>query len=308
VVDGLVDGGPAVVALGGGHGLAVALSAARRYAGRVTAVVSVADDGGSSGRLRRASDAGDVLAPGDLRKCLVALADTDDPEHALWASALEHRFESGELAGHALGNLMLVGLAEFMGDFCAALDEAGRLVGAVGRVLPATTEPVVLKADVGGEPVEGQVAVSSTPERIRRLDIVPDDASACPDALAAIGQADQVLLGPGSLYTSLLPVVCVAEIRAALRETPGRVVQIANLRAEIPETEGLDATDQLVAVVEHGARVDRFLYESDDPDALRVDGSRVLAMGVKPVGAHVAAPSGLVHDPAELAKALSALL
>ena len=302
--------GPAVVALGGGHGLAVVLRAARQYAGSITAVVSVADDGGSSGRLRRARDRdADVLAPGDLRKCLVALAGEDDGEHVVWARALEHRFERGELAGHALGNLMLVGLAETMGgDFCAALDEAGRLVGAVGRVLPATTEPVVLKADVDGLDVEGQVAVSNSLGRIRRLDIVPGDAAACPDAVAAIERADQVVLAPGSLYTSLLPVVCVAGLRRALRESRGRVVQIANLRAEIPETADLDAADQLAVVLDHGARVDRLLHEDEDPRALRADAERVRGMGVEPVGAHVAAPSGLVHDPSELAKALVALL
>ncbi len=304
----LHPGGPRIVALGGGHGLAVVLRAARRYAGEITAVVSVADDGGSSGRLRRGREDGDVLAPGDLRRCLVALADADDAGHALWARALDHRFESGELGGHALGNLMLIGLAETMGDFCAALDEAGRLVGAVGRVLPATTEPVVLKADVEGEPVEGQVAVSNSAGRIRRLELVPGDAPACPDAITAIARADQVVLAPGSLYTSLLPVVCVAELATALRESPGRVVQIANLRAEIPETEGLDATDQLAVVIEHGARIDTLMYESGDESALAADPDRVAALGVVPVAAHVAAASGLVHDPVELAKALSALL
>jgi uncharacterized cofD-like protein len=310
VGDGLRAGGPVVVALGGGHGLAVALRAAREYAGEIIAVVSVADDGGSSGRLRRARDReGDLLAPGDLRKCLVALAGDDRDDHVVWARAMEHRFESGELAGHALGNLMLVGLAETMGgDFCAALDEAGRLVGAVGRVLPATTEPVVLKADVEGRDVEGQVAVSNSLGRIRRLDVVPGDAGACPDAVAAIARADQVVLAPGSLYTSLLPVVCVAGLRTALRETPGVVVQIANLRAEIPETIDLDAADQLAAVLDHGARVDRLLHENADPRALAADEGRVRALGVEPVGNHVAAPSGRVHDPMELAKALSALL
>jgi uncharacterized cofD-like protein len=267
--------------------------------------VSVADDGGSTGRLRR--DFG-IPAPGDLRKCLVALAGAD-PDQQVWANALEHRFESGELAGHALGNLVLVGLAETMGgDFCAALDEAGGLVGAVGRVLPATTEPVVLKADVEGLDVEGQVAVSNSLGRIRRLDVVPGDAAVCPDAVAAIGRADQILLAPGSLYTSLLPVVCLAGLRNALRESRGRIVQIANLRAEIPETLGLDAADQLAATLDHGARVDCLVFENADPRALAADAERVRALGVEPVGNHVASPSGLVHDPVELAKALSALL
>src|SRR5215212_8669161 len=151
--------GPVVVALGGGHGLAAALRAIRRYASSVTAIVSVADDGGSSGRLRR--DLG-VLPPGDLRRCLVALSDDE-----LWANAFEYRFAAGDLDGHALGNLMLVGLTDMTGDFTAALDAAGRLLNAVGRVLPATTEPVVLKAEIGNvaapaHEVEGQVAVQNS--------------------------------------------------------------------------------------------------------------------------------------------------
>ena len=140
-------GGPAVVALGGGHGLATALAAVRRYAGSVTAVVSVADDGGSSGRLRKDHD---VPAPGDLRKCLVALAASD----TVWREAFEHRFRGGDLDGHALGNLIIVGLTQVFGDFGRALEEAGRLLECAGRVLPATTDPVVLTADGPGGGVE----------------------------------------------------------------------------------------------------------------------------------------------------------
>ncbi|HVL27972.1 MAG TPA: 2-phospho-L-lactate transferase CofD family protein, partial [Acidimicrobiales bacterium] len=150
--------GPAVVALGGGHGLAASLQAARRYAGEVCAIVSVADDGGSSGRLRAAFG---IPAPGDLRRCLVALSDPGSP----WTSAFEYRFAAGELEGHAFGNLVLAGLAEATGDFSLALLEAGRVLGAAGRVLPATTEAVILKAELrspdgnGGTSIVGQVAV-----------------------------------------------------------------------------------------------------------------------------------------------------
>src|ERR687893_2139290 len=141
-----------VVALGGGHGLAATLAAARRYADDLCAIVSVADDGGSSGRLRAAFG---IPPPGDLRKCLVALADPD----SLWTTAFEHRFGAGELEGHAFGNLVLAGLADATGDFEVALAEAGQLLGAVGRVLPATAEAVVLKAVMGDgeESVSGQV-------------------------------------------------------------------------------------------------------------------------------------------------------
>ena len=297
-----------VVALGGGHGLATALRAVRRYADDLTAVVSVADDGGSSGRLRR--DLG-VPAPGDLRRCLVALAGDD----RLWADAFEYRFAGGELEGHALGNLILVGLAETLGSFEAALDEAGRLLGAVGRVLPATSESVELKAEVGGsaaldegaEPVEvaGQVAVANS-QGIRRIGLVPADAAASPGAVGAIVVADQVVLAPGSLYTSLLPVLCVAGIRDAVARTRAQVVQVCNLHPQPPETTGLDGGDHLRAVLDHGTRVDVFLIEADG--ALAVDATLVSEWGVRLVAGDVARPSGRAHDPVKLAPALADLL
>lgn len=290
--------GPAVVALGGGHGLATALRAIRRYAGSITAVVSVADDGGSSGRLRR--DLG-VPPPGDIRRCLVALAGDD----GVWSQAFEHRFAEGELEGHALGNLVLVGLAETLGSFPDALDEAGRLLRAVGRVLPATVEPVVLKAELAGEMVEGEVAVANS-RGIRRLELVPADVVATPPAVDAILAADQVVYAPGSLYTSVLPVLCVAGLRDAVASTDARVIQVANLRPQVPETAGMDVADHLAAVLAHGARVDTLLY--DTGDGLAVDHARLQTLGVDPVGANVARPSGLAHDPERTAVVLQRLV
>jgi len=292
--------GPAVVALGGGHGLAVALGAARRYAGDITAIVSVADDGGSSGRLRRDLD---VPAPGDLRKALVALASDDG-----WGRALEHRFRTGELEGHAVGNLFLVGLAEEFDDLTAALDEATRLVHAVGRVLPATVDPVVIKAEVAGEAVEGQVAVAAAGGRgrIERVELVPHDAPASAAALAAIANADQIVLAPGSLYTSVVAVLCVPALREAITAAPANVVMVDNLHAEVPETDGLDGTDHLMAVLDHGARVDVLLY--DERRGLAVDEAAVRARGVTPFAADVADPAGAEHEPAKLASALASLM
>jgi uncharacterized cofD-like protein len=262
--------------------------------------VSVADDGGSSGRLRR--DLG-VAAPGDLRKCLVALASGDGP----WPAAFEHRFTSGELAGHPLGNLMLVGLAESLGDLTQALEEIGRLLGAVGRVIPATLDPVSVKADIGYTAVIGQVAVESIARSatVQRVELVPADPPAAPGALDAIARADQIVLAPGSLYTSVLAVLCVPEIRAAIERAPGRVVQVCNLQTDA-ETAGLDGTDHLRVVVDHGGRVDTLLH--DPACGLMVDETAVRELGVIPKAASVAAGNGRGHDPAKLAAALAALL
>lgn len=290
--------GPAVVALGGGHGLGVVLRAARRYAGSITAIVSVADDGGSSGRLRREME---VLAPGDVRKSLVALAGDGN----VWADAFEHRFEGGDLDGHAFGNLVLVGLAESLGGFGDAVAECGRLLETVGRVYPATSDPVALKANAGeGVWVEGQVAIEGT-HGVRRVELVPPDAAAWPEALAAIGRADQIVIAPGSLFTSVVPVVCVPEIRDALAAAKARVVQVANLVAVTPEVAGLDGTDHLRAVLDHGARVDTYCYSPASP--LAVDGIALRALGVEPFAAVLADPGATVHDVERLARTLAAL-
>lgn len=287
-----------VVALGGGHGLAATLRAVRRYASDVCAVVSVADDGGSSGRLR--ADFG-IPAPGDLRKCLVALAQPD----SLWTRAFEHRFASGDLEGHAFGNLVIAGLADATGDFSLALAEAGRLLGAAGQVVPATIDPVVLKAvvgtDGGGAPgsVQGQVAVANA-GRIAGVSLVPADAQPPPRALEALAEADQVVIGPGSLFTSVLAVVAVPGIRDALAATAGRKVYVCNLREQAPETAGYDVAAHVAALQAHGLGVDTVLY---DPGALPVGRPEVRC-----VGRSVARPDGLAHDPERLAAALQELV
>ncbi|HEX3946731.1 MAG TPA: uridine diphosphate-N-acetylglucosamine-binding protein YvcK, partial [Acidimicrobiales bacterium] len=246
--------GPKVVALGGGHGTAVTLRAARRYAGEIAAIVSVADDGGSTGRLREDLD---VVALGDIRKCLVALAD----DSSVLARAFEHRFCEGELAGHALGNLVLAGLVEAAGGLLDGIGEAGALLGAAGEVLPATAEKVVLKAEGPGGEVRGQVAVAEA-GRIRRVSLVPGDCKPPAGALAALASADQVVIGPGSLYTSVLAAVAVTGIAGALAASSAQRVYVCNLRPELPETAGYDVGDHLAALREHGVEVDVVLWDS----------------------------------------------
>jgi uncharacterized cofD-like protein len=285
--------GPTVVAVGGGHGLAASLRAVRRYAGSVTAVVSVADDGGSSGRLRRQFG---IEPPGDLRKCLVALA----AEDSALAGAFEFRFDStdDDLAGHALGNLLLAGLTSVTGDLQRALDEAGRLLGAVGRVVPAAAEPVVLKADVGVGEVAGQSVVART-RGIRRVSLVPADAACSSAALAALARADQVVIGPGSLFTSILAAAAVPGLAAAISAAPGKKVYVANLRPQPAETEGFDVAAHVAALLDHGVAVDVVVA---DPAGI--------AMGDSPVPvvrAALARPNGLAHDPERLAAVLETL-
>jgi uncharacterized cofD-like protein len=285
--------GPKVVAIGGGHGTAVTLRAVTRYTNRVTAIVSVADDGGSSGRLRQLLD---VVALGDMRKCLVALADPEAP----LAKAFERRFEEGELAGHALGNLVLAGLVGATGDLVRAIDEAARLLGAGGRVLPATTEPVVLKADCSVGEVAGQVAVSLAGQ-IRSVSLVPDDAGPPPAAVAAILDADQIVIGPGSLYTSVLAAAAVPELAAAIAATKAQRVFVCNLRPQIPETEGYDVGRHVSALEAHRIPVDLVLCDTSA-------GMRLGSVWVPVHDVKLTDPAGRVHDPGRLAQALFGLI
>ena len=288
----MTKGQPAVVAIGGGHGLAATLRAVRTYTDRVTAVVSVADDGGSSGRLRELLH---IIPPGDLRKCLVAMAEPG----SLLASAFEYRFGEEELAGHALGNLILAGLIDGTNDSVAALDEACRLLGVKGRVLPATTDAVVLKADIDGGSVAGQVAVMAT-DNIRKVSLVPADPTAPAAAVEALEQADQIILGPGSLFTSVLAAIAVPEIRAGINRSRATKVYVCNLRPQIPETEDFDVAKHVAALVAHGVDVDVTVC---DTSSLPLGEPRFSVVDVP-----LARANGLAHDPAKLASTLADLL
>ncbi len=285
-------GATRVVAVGGGHGLAATLRAARRYAGELTAIVSVADDGGSSGRLRRQLD---IIPPGDLRKCLVALSE----DGSALAAAFEQRFEADELVGHALGNLVIAGLMAACGDPQRGLDEAARLLGAVGRVVPAATEPVVLKAEADAGEVEGQTEVMAA-THILRVSLVPTDPPASPVALQALERADQVVMGPGSLFTSVLAAVAVPALAEGIRRCPGRRVYVANLRPEERETAGFDVADHVAALAAHGVEVDVVLAD--------LAGIALGSLEVPVVQAPLAKANGRAHDPERLAVALARLV
>ena len=291
--------GPRVVAVGGGHGLAASIEAVRHYAGHVTAVVSVADDGGSSGRLREALG---ISPPGDIRRCLVAMGDSG----SLWARAFEHRFEAGELQGHSLGNVVIAGLTATAGDFLSAIDAAARLVGVgdTDRVLPATEAPVVLEAEGENGTVRGQLAVATgtAAGRIKRVSVVPADAATPAPALEAVAGADQVVIGPGSLFTSVLAALAAPDLKAAVAATPARRVYVCNLGPEVPETAGYDAAGHVEALLHHGVEVDVVLCDRGFAPPLGT------GLPVPVHTAELARADGRGHDPERLAWSLRDLL
>lgn len=281
----------AVVALGGGHGLAASLRAARTYAGSLAGIVSVGDDGGSSGRLRNELR---VAPPGDVRRCLSALA-TDD---SLLARSLEHRFDEGTLRGHPIGNLLLTGLAMAADDLQEAIDEVGRLVGAAGRIFPASRVPVTLIADSDGGTLAGQVTIERA-TGIRNLRFDPAEPPASPEAIEAVRTADQILIGPGSLFTSVLATAVVPGIRAALNETSAQRVFVANVANEKGDARGFGLAEHLDALADHHVPIDVVVTGP----ATTTD--RPLAVTV--VRAEVAADDGWSHDPARLGAVLADL-
>ena len=307
------------VALGGGHGLQATLGALRRITSDVTAVVTVADDGGSSGRLRRELG---TLPPGDLRKALAALAGEDD---RVWAEVFEHRFGgNGALAGHAVGNLVLTGLLDVLGDPVEVLDHACHLLGVRGRVLPMSGGPLDMEADVVGldadptavRTIRGQVAIAATPGRVKEMRLYGSNGQrtrpcACPAAVQAVREADLVLLGPGSWFTSVLPHLLVPELHEALVSTFAQRIVVLNLMPQPGETAGFSPEQHLDVLSQHapGLGVDAVLADAravPTPDRLR---AAAAGLGAQTLLDEVATPGHPGrHDPEALAASLTAAL
>jgi uncharacterized cofD-like protein len=327
-----------VVAFGGGHGLHASLTALVALQDKmpldIAAVVTVGDDGGSSGRLRASRG---VLPLGDLRQALAALAGAS-PRATAAAELFQHRFgdslvnvagrrsesdravsdigQTGDgLAGHAVGNLVLCGLLEMYGDPVAALDHAAALVEARGRVLPMSPEPVAIAADVRSpsgvlRTVIGQHAVALCPDRVEAVRLTPIDPPACEAALAAVRNADWLVFGPGSWYTSVIPHLLVPDLATAIRESPAQRVIVLNLAVET-ETHGLSLSDHVGALTRYlpGLHADVVLADGEaigDPGPVR---HAAESLGARLVLAPVAAGDGTPrHDPSALATALSPVL
>ncbi len=313
---------PSLVAIGGGSGLAVLLRGLKHLMGgpdRLTAVVTVADDGGSSGRLRREFG---VLPPGDIRNCIVALADDED----LLTRLFQYRFANGAgLSGHSFGNLFLTALTGITGDFYQAILTAESILSVRGRILPATLTDIRLRGTgLSGRIYEGESAVGQSGERLTHLELLPAAVAAFPASIEALDRADLILLGPGSLYTSVLPNLLIPGIRAAARRSRAKVVLISNLMTQPGETDHMNAIEHLDAIEQHvGERlIDYVLISSTEPPAAVLEhygatGSELVhgdreafeRRGVELVEKNLLAEGMLIrHDPAKLSRAILELI
>jgi len=309
--------------LGGGHGLYQTLTAARQAgASTINAVVTVADDGGSSGRLRREME---IVPPGDLRMALAALT-ADGEDGTQWRDTLQHRFGGhGAMAGHALGNLLITGLAERLGDTQAALDQVAAWTGSAGRVIPVCPQPLDIEADVAGldddprvlRSVRGQVAVATTPGAVRRVRLTPAQPAASEAAVQAIMDADVVTIGPGSWFSSVIPHILVPDIAQALNETSATVVVILNLSPEAGETHGFTTERHIHVFSQHAPQLDVDYFLADERTATSEGERDNIARAASRLDAEVVFaplremdPAGSLlnrHDPEQLAAALKAL-
>jgi uncharacterized cofD-like protein len=302
-----------VVAFGGGHGLSASLAALRTLSSDLTAVVTVADDGGSSGRLRRELDA---LPPGDLRMALAALSGGDE-WHQLWAELFQHRFAGGgSLDGHAVGNLVLTALIDVLGDPVSALDVSARLLGARGRVLPLSVRPLEIVADVVGldrddpgasQEVRGQVAVATTAGQVVRVRLEPTEPPGCAEAVEAIHTADWAVLGPGSWFTSVIPHLLVPDVAKALGGARARRLIALNLSPQPGETDGFSPTTHLEVLAAHAPELEVDVVLADISAVAAGDSELrecVSTLGAQLVVRRIARDDGTPrHDPKRLAAA-----
>ncbi len=301
--------GPKVVAIGGGHGQASALEAIQCYASEITALVTVSDDGGSSGRL---IDLG-IPPPGDLRRCLLALT----PEPSIWSELFAHRFSEGDVIDHSLGNLIIAGLANMFGDFETAVSTAGQMLGAVGEVIPVAPDPLTLHARIDGEDIVGQRLIGDRIGEVEDVWIEPADVVASRRALSAIASADQIVIGPGSLYTSIIAALKVNMLADAVMQAPAQRVFVLNLVTQDGETLGMDGTGHLEAlrrhvgiegpavVIAHEGRLD----VPEGHDSVTIEADAAARMGWRVVYADVAdqAAEWPAHDPLKLGRVLEEL-
>ncbi len=238
--------GPRIVAIGGGTGLSSLLRGLKTYTSNLSVIVTVADDGGSSGRLREEYR---ILPPGDFRQCLIALADAEP----LMKQLFDHRFKEGSLDGHSFGNLFIMAMADVTGNFEHALRESGKVLAVKGTIVPSTLQDVTLVASINGRSVEGESKIPKQNAPISHVFLKPDGAQVNPEAAQAILNAELIVIGPGSLYTSILPNLLVEGMVEAIKASPALKVLICNLASQSGETDGYDVDDYLRVIREHVA-------------------------------------------------------
>ena len=308
--------GPAVAVVGGGHGLSVLLRGIKQATSNVTAVVTVADDGGSSGRLRKEFD---IIPPGDLRNCLVALADTEPMMEKLF----QYRFPGeGELAGHSFGNLFITAMTQVTGgDIETALKESSKVLAVKGRVLPASAEHVRLDAEMyDGTVVKGESHIPEVHKHIRRVHLCPAHPKPVQSALDALRKADVIILGPGSLYTSIMPNLLVDDIADTIRESHAVKIYICNVMTQPGETDGYTASMHVKAIIDHaGSGIVDFVlvnsrsigqsireqYAAKGIYPVESDPEAVNSLGVGFVAADIMSDTDVLHhDPVKLAKSI----
>ncbi len=307
-VERVLSGGPKVVAIGGGSGLPNLLRGLKHYTSNITALVTVADDGGSSGRLR--SELG-ILPPGDIRNCLVALADSE----AVMQELMDYRFSSnGQLDGHSFGNMLIAALASIGGDFYKGVEAAGRLLAVRGKVIPSTfTDVTLVGSTVSGRRLIGESSIGTSEERLRSLALVPPDAPGHPDAIKAIEEAHLIILGPGSLFTSIVPNLLVRDISTAIANSSALKMYICNVASEPGATVGYSVMDHL-NVIRHytGKAVNVVIANSNVTRQDDSDGVGLISPKVSSDDNTIYVSADVIdedrptrHDPARLASAIS---
>lgn len=312
-----LEQGEKVVAIGGGTGLSTMLRGLKQFTSNITAVVTMADDGGSSGILREHG----ILPPGDLRNCIAALAETEP----LMTELFQHRFEGlGPLKGHSVGNLVVAAMCEMTGDFASAVKQTSKVLAIRGQVLPSTLDDIRLGAELqDGTKVLGQTSVNKAPN-IEHAFLVPDNPRALPGVLRAIHEADFIIIGPGSLYTSIIPNLLVPEIGEAIKASPAPKIYVCNVMTQPNETQGYKASDHVRALIRHigpgvishvlvnNGRVHGKVlekYRSTGADYVQPDEAAISILGVRPVHGNFIDDANLVrHNPVKLAASIFRLV
>ena len=310
---------PKIVVIGGGTGLSVMLKGLKKYTDQLTAVVTVSDDGGSSGRLR--AELG-VLPPGDIRNCLVAMAETE----TLMNEVFQHRFQQGTgIAGHNLGNLLMVAMAEITGDFVSAIKEVSRVLAVRGKVIPATLEPVNLGARMSdGAVIYGETAIRKYQQKIEKIFLVPEACLPVPDTIEAILKADAIVLGPGSLYTSIIPNLLVKGVSKSIAQSPAVKIYVSNIMTEQGETDDFSALDHLRVIMDYAEQpvIDYVVLNTGKIDDLRLERYReeqavpvtdsyqqIINMGMKVLAQDLVSDTEVAwHDADKLARAIISII